>query len=191
MGRQVGSGSRVVHALHGRLRIHLPDWSGQDAERLERRLRQIDGVQSVRASSLTRNVLVRFDPTRTAQAQLLAVLDAVDFTALERPDGERIALVWDRWSSRRLPTPPALRLAPMPAPPEESAGPDGMRFLLALVGIMPSIPAVRTGLRSVLGPALTELLCHGTGLAAGALGGGGISLAIATAEILLQLTLLL
>ena len=60
-----------MHALPGRLRIHAPDWA---PERLEQRLRSLPGVEQVRASSSTGNVLVRFDAARLERDRVLAAL---------------------------------------------------------------------------------------------------------------------
>ena len=51
----------VVHEARGRLRVHLPRWSGVGADRLERELLGLVGVTAVRASAATGNVLVCFD----------------------------------------------------------------------------------------------------------------------------------
>ena len=52
---------RVVHEARGRLRVHLPRWSGAGADQLEREVLGSHGVTAVRASPATRNVLVCFD----------------------------------------------------------------------------------------------------------------------------------
>jgi hypothetical protein len=65
---------QLVHAVPGRVRIHLPGWSGQGQRRLETRLRQLQGVLSTQASSVTANLLIRFDPAAIdAEAILRAV----------------------------------------------------------------------------------------------------------------------
>jgi len=65
---------QLVHAVPGRVRIHLSGWSGHGQRRLETRLRQLQGVLSAQASSLTANLLIRFDPAAIdAQAILRAV----------------------------------------------------------------------------------------------------------------------
>ncbi|HET8629043.1 MAG TPA: hypothetical protein VFL91_16600, partial [Thermomicrobiales bacterium] len=74
---------RVLRALPGRVRVHLPEWSGQGEHALEARLRQIPGVRSAQANPLTRNVLIGFDPAATDQQR---VLDAV--RAAEPPAGD-------------------------------------------------------------------------------------------------------
>lgn len=68
---------RVLHALPGRLRLHLPGWDGSRPEWIEERLRAVGGVQEVRANPLTRNVLVRFDAAVTDAGRLEAEVEAV------------------------------------------------------------------------------------------------------------------
>ena len=51
----------MVHEARGRLRVHLPRWSGVGADRLEDQLRALPGVSAARASAATGNVLVCFD----------------------------------------------------------------------------------------------------------------------------------
>src|ERR1039458_9353247 len=52
---------RVVHEARGRLRVHLPRWSGVGADRVESKLLGLRGVTVVRASAAAGNVLVCFD----------------------------------------------------------------------------------------------------------------------------------
>ncbi len=65
---------RLLHALPGRLRAHLP--SGYVADRLsiERRVCQAPGVRSVAANPRTGNILIHFDPNRTDAPSLLSFL---------------------------------------------------------------------------------------------------------------------
>jgi hypothetical protein len=62
MSLATAEGPRIVHALPGRVRIHLPGWEGRSQHALETALRRMRGVSDVRSSPLTRNVLIRFDP---------------------------------------------------------------------------------------------------------------------------------
>src|SRR5579859_2641746 len=64
---------RLVHALPGRARIHLPGWSGQGQRALEKRLRELPLVRSVQANGLTGNVLVLFDPAAAERTIVAAV----------------------------------------------------------------------------------------------------------------------
>src|SRR5436190_24374691 len=66
----------VLHALRGRIRAHLPAWSGRGRRQLETRLRRVEGVRQVEANSLTRNVLICFDHRVVDQPALLEALHA-------------------------------------------------------------------------------------------------------------------
>lgn len=63
---------RIVHAIPGRVRVHLPDWDGRGQRGLEAHLRGLRGVLGARANPLTLNVLVRFDPAETDEESILA-----------------------------------------------------------------------------------------------------------------------
>ncbi|HEY6760696.1 MAG TPA: HAD-IC family P-type ATPase [Baekduia sp.] len=82
---------RVVHALPGRVRVNLPEWSGADPERLAVRLGAVAGVRRVRASARTRNVLVEFDPARLNAQRVVAQLRRLtpDAAGGERRRGRR------------------------------------------------------------------------------------------------------
>jgi hypothetical protein len=66
---------RVLSLIPGRIRVHLPGWTGKDGERIEHRLRQLKGVESVWANGRTGNVLIRFDCRIADEKALLAALD--------------------------------------------------------------------------------------------------------------------
>jgi hypothetical protein len=68
-----GKQSRVLSQTPGRVRLHLPGWDGE-VGRVEAQLRQVHGVETVRANPLTGNVLIRFDPRRIDLSRLLAAL---------------------------------------------------------------------------------------------------------------------
>ena len=72
---------RLVHALPGRMRVHLARWPRAGQWAVEARLRQVPGVHSVQANPLTGNVLIHFDPTATDEQTLLAVVRTL------KPDG--------------------------------------------------------------------------------------------------------
>jgi magnesium-transporting ATPase (P-type) len=71
------SGPQVLSSSRGRLRVHLPGWSGAAAGALEARLRQAPGVRAAEANPLTRNALLTFDPDRTSADALVGHLRAV------------------------------------------------------------------------------------------------------------------
>jgi hypothetical protein len=66
---------QVLHRLPGRVRLHLPGWSGQGPEELELTLRRVPGVHAARADGLTGNVLIHFDPSAVGETELTAVLE--------------------------------------------------------------------------------------------------------------------
>ena len=77
---------RVIHTTPGRLRVHIPGWSGQGERLLEAQLRQLQGVRSVRANPLTGNVLVQFDTHVLNEPALLREVDNLDLAKLvEQP----------------------------------------------------------------------------------------------------------
>src|SRR5919107_1037089 len=57
MDLAVAEEPRVIHALPGRVRVHLPGWEGGGRRGIEAQLRRVQGVSEVRASPLTQNVL--------------------------------------------------------------------------------------------------------------------------------------
>lgn len=67
-----GNTYRLVSATPGRVRLHLIEWSGGDRRQLECRLSALPGVRGVSASTLTRNVLLHFDPAITSAGRLAA-----------------------------------------------------------------------------------------------------------------------
>lgn len=67
---------RVMSLISGRARLHLSNWNGDDADRIEKRLRQISGIESVQANSRTGNCLIRFDRKATDEKMLLRDLHA-------------------------------------------------------------------------------------------------------------------
>jgi len=66
----------VVHTLPGRLRVHLPGWSGVDRAPVEAYLAHLPGVCSARATPMTGNVLITDDPRVTDAPTLLMMLCA-------------------------------------------------------------------------------------------------------------------
>ena len=62
----------LVHAVPGRARVCLPDWSGPGQRSIEAQFRRVAGVRSAQGNPLTGNVLVRYDPAVTNEASILA-----------------------------------------------------------------------------------------------------------------------
>jgi cation-transporting P-type ATPase I len=80
--------ARIVHKLPGRVRVCLPGWEGQGRRGLEARLRGMRGVNEVRSSTLTRNVLVHFNPDATDDKSVLEVVRTLEPDAGERVEEE-------------------------------------------------------------------------------------------------------
>jgi uncharacterized membrane protein YbaN (DUF454 family) len=74
----------VVHSSHGRLRVHLPHWSGSHDEHIVAGVCRLPGVTGAEANPLTYNLLIRFEPHETSVAALLEALPAL---RLEQPVG--------------------------------------------------------------------------------------------------------
>ena len=73
-----------MHALPGRMRVHLAGWPREGHCAVEARLRQVRGVHSVQANPLTGNVLIHFDPTATDERTLLAVVQTLKPVSISR-----------------------------------------------------------------------------------------------------------
>jgi cation-transporting ATPase I len=86
MSAAVAEEPHVLHTLPGRVRVHLPDWSGQGKRQLERQIRQISGVQSVRANQLTSNLLIRYDPAVTNERTILTQIRTLDLDLTDKPE---------------------------------------------------------------------------------------------------------
>ena len=79
---------RVIHSLPGRVRVHLPGWSGQGKRSIEKQLRQVWGVHSVQANPLTGNILVQFDPTITNEQSIVDLVRTIEVDVTSPPDKE-------------------------------------------------------------------------------------------------------
>src|SRR5215467_13924848 len=79
---------RIRSATPGRIRVHLPAWSGRGPRELERHLRHLPGVRRAEANPLTRSVLVLFDPRESSQQAVLAALDDARNEAEQGPEEE-------------------------------------------------------------------------------------------------------
>ena len=69
---------RLIHAVSGRIRVHLPWWSGHGQRPLEAQIRKLPGVQRVQANPLTGNMVLVYDPVITNQQTLLAALRSLE-----------------------------------------------------------------------------------------------------------------
>lgn len=85
MSAALASEPCVLHAVPGRLRVHLPGLSHLDPRTIDTRLRRGAGVRRVETNTLTGNVLIYFDPRATTDQHILA-----DLRTLEagKPAGE-------------------------------------------------------------------------------------------------------
>jgi cation-transporting P-type ATPase I len=81
---------RVIHAVRGRIRVHLPDWAGEQRDAIERRLHDLDGVEHVRADARTGNVLVQFDPAAIDRESILKALGRLRRGGDGDGDGTRV-----------------------------------------------------------------------------------------------------
>jgi uncharacterized membrane protein YbaN (DUF454 family) len=74
-------GPIVVHSVPGRVRLHLPNWSGRRKEELLAMVRAIPGVVQAEANGFTANLLLRFRPDAIHLEELL---DEVSVLRLRR-----------------------------------------------------------------------------------------------------------
>src|SRR5713101_3710122 len=88
MSIAVAEEPRVLHTVPGRVRVHVPGWSGQGKRSLETRLCQVQGVRSVQANTLTGNILVQFDPAATNEQTILAMVNSLVPDASGEPENE-------------------------------------------------------------------------------------------------------
>jgi hypothetical protein len=79
---------RILRQIPDRIRVHLPDWSGEEPRELERCLRHVEGVRDVQANPLTGNVLVHFDSRHLSAERLLSELSGLQeaWCAGDRPE---------------------------------------------------------------------------------------------------------
>src|SRR5260221_6794652 len=88
MSVAVAEEPRVLHTVPGRVRVHMPGWSGQGKRSIETRLREVQGVRSAQANALTGNILVQFDPTVTNEQTILAMVNSLVTDASGEPENE-------------------------------------------------------------------------------------------------------
>jgi calcium-translocating P-type ATPase len=82
---------RVIHSSRGRLRVHLPRWSGKGERRLAQESAHLHGVMAAQANHLTRNILLHYDPRATSESALLGALGGLQFD-VRPPEPPRAAL---------------------------------------------------------------------------------------------------
>ena len=139
---------RLLHALPGRMRVHLAGWPREGHCAVEARLRQVPGVHGVQANPLTGNVLIHFDPTATDEQTLLAVVRTL------KPDG----------TSQRagiLPIPPGV-----PRRQRRSRSAPGARLCLAGdPDVVSRASILRNGRSKRLSLEMVDLILKGAGVA--------------------------
>jgi Cu2+-exporting ATPase len=100
---------RMAHAVPGRLRLRYPPaWLAREGQALAADLRRLPGVRAVETRSLTGSVVVEYDPRRTPEPDVLAVMARAPAAARRdrvRPRGRPAS---SRGLAARL---PGLRLA--------------------------------------------------------------------------------
>src|SRR5258706_7497537 len=89
MSVAVAQGLSVLHTVPGRVRIHLPEWTGEGKRSLEANLRLVEGVIGVQANSIPGNILIQFDPIVTSERTLLTIADTLAREASSAPESER------------------------------------------------------------------------------------------------------
>jgi uncharacterized membrane protein YbaN (DUF454 family) len=72
----------VVHSSFGRLRVHLPHWSGARSDDLAAQVHRLPGVVRAEANPRTGNLLILFEPRQTS---VQALLDALPALRLDAP----------------------------------------------------------------------------------------------------------
>jgi calcium-translocating P-type ATPase len=78
----------VLHALPGRLRVHLAGWEGGGQRHIEQRLRRLAGVRCVQANPVTGNVLIDYDPQTANEPALLEILRTAPQAADDLPEDQ-------------------------------------------------------------------------------------------------------
>lgn len=68
---------RVIRSIPSMIRIHIPEWRNVERSALEHRLRVVRGVRAVHANSLTRSLVMRFEPPRGGRRRALQLIEAV------------------------------------------------------------------------------------------------------------------
>jgi uncharacterized membrane protein YbaN (DUF454 family) len=107
----------VVHSSFGRLRVHLPHWSGIGDAELVAEVCRLRGVTDASVSAITRNLLILFTPRETSAQALLERLPTL---RLEAP--MRLAVLREDDDPQRVPVTTALRGDPLESPPTELDG---------------------------------------------------------------------
>jgi hypothetical protein len=202
MDRDVPGEPLVLHALPGRLRVHLPGWPAGHGPCLERRLHRVRGVTHAEANPLTGNVLVLYDPRLTDPDALLRLVrpgsHATPLPGRFRrslPFACRLARFlgesgYDRFAGLRLVAALLGLLAFRRLGRLRRAIPaaGGVGLALNALAVVQRLPAVRHFLDRLVGRGLAEWLRQVAEAASLLLSGGSVSLALAVTAALFQLS---
>ena len=68
--------TNYLHAIDGRIRIHIPEVKGAGAKAREiaAKLTELEGIVNASANPTTGNVLIKYDPGRMSQGDILQAL---------------------------------------------------------------------------------------------------------------------
>lgn len=95
---------RVVHSIPGRLRLHVPSlkqW-GQGNGTLVSMIAQLlavpEGINEISPCAVTGNVLIRYDPSRLSEGELLALAQSLFRIATK--DRDALAKAWEKEPER-------------------------------------------------------------------------------------------
>ena len=69
--------AQILSLTLGRVRVHLPGWTGEAPAQIEAWVRSLPGVEAVQANPRTGNVLIYFDSRATTASILLQALTEV------------------------------------------------------------------------------------------------------------------
>ncbi len=187
---------RGQHHENARVRIAVRGLESDPAlaRRIVERLESRSGVTRVRPNPLTGRVLVEYDPSEVALADLR--MEVSDLEPPEPAGGPQPAVLprsqpLIRDASRAIGAALGLgvlavrRLAGAAGPPVETTAPT---VVAGLIGLLDSFPATRNGLRAVLRPDRGDLLLGGIGTASRTLAGGSLGLVVSGAQPLRSLT---
>jgi hypothetical protein len=205
MRAAVANGPVIKHAIQGRVRLHVPGWSGELPSQLEHRLCQVSGVRMARARPLTGSILVYFDPQRTdpqqvrdALCHLLPVIREENAArslkpATVHPKGAVAQL--DRLSVGRPPRTDegllvlglagAVRLVELR---ELLGGPLVLARLVKVIAYFLSVSPVRPILRRRWGQTVADLCCAAVDLLVDVLAGSPLGALAAAMDAYLRLT---
>ncbi|HEX8034726.1 MAG TPA: hypothetical protein VF510_12805, partial [Ktedonobacterales bacterium] len=155
----------IIHAIPGRVRIHIPGWSKEQQPSIESRLLLIPGVSSVQANPLTGNVLIQFESALPTESILRAVTVSIpaqraamrehDTIAQSQPGNDFPLPVSHAPASRREPQPPITHRTPV-RPARTPVG-DIVLFPTATAQPVPMQPLVRLNPSHTHAPSTTPL----------------------------------